>query len=80
MSAKKSKDTKIWISRPFDPDRVGRLAKAAGLSSLVAQLFYARGITNPAEVKTFSMLNNFVSKISFMLTFEKSVSINLACG
>ena len=53
MSAKKSKDTKVWISRPFDPDRVGRLAKAAGISSLVAQLFYARGITDPAEGKTF---------------------------
>jgi single-stranded-DNA-specific exonuclease len=53
MSVRKPKDKKIWISRPFDPDHIGRLAKVAGISPIVAQLLYARGITDPAEIKAF---------------------------
>lgn len=53
MTAVRPKCSKVWISRPYDPDEVRRLAKAAEVSPLIAQLFYARGITDPAEVKAF---------------------------
>ena len=53
MPARKPKGNKIWISRPYDSGHVGRLAQAAGVSPIVAQLFFARGIDNPAEIKAF---------------------------
>ena len=53
MSARKPKGNKIWISRPYDPTLIGRLARETGISPIVAQLFFARGIDDPAEIKAF---------------------------
>ena len=53
MSVRKPKRNKIWVSRPYDSALIGRLARTAGVSPIVAQLFFARGISDPAEIKAF---------------------------
>ncbi len=40
--------TARWKIRPFDADRVGALAREAGLSPLVAQLLLNRGVSDAA--------------------------------
>ncbi len=44
---------KDWHLQPHDPDAIRRLAAAAGLPSVVAQLVLNRGITDPSDAKRF---------------------------
>ncbi|MBQ6827806.1 MAG: DHH family phosphoesterase, partial [Thermoguttaceae bacterium] len=53
MSALKAKETKIWITRPYDPDVVARLAKQTGVSPVVAQALVARKTTDPEKIILF---------------------------
>ena len=53
MNALKAKETKIWITRPYDPDVVARLAKQTGVSPLVAQALVARKTTDPEKIVLF---------------------------
>ena len=53
MNALKAKETKIWITRPYDPDVVARLAKQTGVSPLVAQALVARKTTDPDKIVLF---------------------------
>ncbi|MBQ2788680.1 MAG: DHH family phosphoesterase [Thermoguttaceae bacterium] len=53
MSALKAKENKIWITRPYDPDVVARLAKQTGVSPLVAQALVARKTTEPEKILLF---------------------------
>lgn len=47
------KETKTWIPRPYDQERVERLAKQTNISPLIAQLFAGRSIIDPAEITSF---------------------------
>jgi single-stranded-DNA-specific exonuclease len=42
-----------WMTRPFDRDRIGALAREAGLSPLVAQLLINRGVGDAAAARVF---------------------------
>ena len=42
-----------WIESPYDAECVGRLAREAGVSPLVARLLAQRGITEPAAAHAF---------------------------
>ena len=42
-----------WKLRPFDADRVGALAREAGLSPLVAHLLLNRGVSDAGAARTF---------------------------
>jgi single-stranded-DNA-specific exonuclease len=44
---------KRWHIRPHDPASVASLERTAGVSSIVAGLLVARGVTDPAAVKAF---------------------------
>ncbi|MCE9632168.1 MAG: single-stranded-DNA-specific exonuclease RecJ [Planctomycetia bacterium] len=44
---------KRWHIRPHDPAAVASLEKSSGVSSILAGLLAARGITDPAAVKAF---------------------------
>jgi single-stranded-DNA-specific exonuclease len=44
---------KRWQLEPHDDAAVGRLERAAGVSSIVARLLVARGLTDPDAVRTF---------------------------
>lgn len=44
---------KVWHLLPFDPDASNRLAAAARISPVVAQLLLNRGITDPADARRF---------------------------
>jgi single-stranded-DNA-specific exonuclease len=44
---------KRWHIRPHDPAAVASLERSAGISSIVASLLVARGVTDPAAVKAF---------------------------
>ncbi len=44
---------KRWHIRPHDPTAVAALEKSSGVSSILAGLLVARGITEPAAVKAF---------------------------
>ncbi len=42
-----------WRIHPHDAAQIAALEKSAGVSPVVAQLLSARGVTDPAEVRTF---------------------------
>ena len=44
---------KVWHLLPADPDGANRLAAAAGVSPVVAQLLLNRGVSDPAAAKRF---------------------------
>jgi single-stranded-DNA-specific exonuclease len=44
---------KVWHLLPSDPDASNRLAAAAGVSPVVAQLLLNRGVSDPAEARRF---------------------------
>ena len=45
--------TKRWRIQPHDAERIAALERAAGLSSVVAQLLVARGIYDPSSASEF---------------------------
>lgn len=45
--------TKQWRYRGFDPEAIQHLAKLAGVETVVAQLLYQRGITDPVFIQSF---------------------------
>ena len=44
---------KRWRFLQHDPDRIASLESRASISPILAQLLLGRGITNPADVRTF---------------------------
>ena len=49
----KAQEKKIWITRPFDPDLVQRVAEQAKVSYVVAQTLVGRKIDDPQKVAEF---------------------------
>ena len=45
--------SKIWLTRPYHPEKVGYLSKSAGIDPVLAQIFLGRGISSPEEVQKF---------------------------
>ncbi len=48
-----TKEKKIWIARPYDPDAVERLTRQTGVSNVVAQILVGRGATDPEKILQF---------------------------
>ena len=44
---------KRWRIRPHDSAAIARLERSAGVSSVVAQLLVARGVTDPSSIQDF---------------------------
>jgi len=53
MALLKSKEKKIWITRPYDPDVVSRLARQTGISMIIAQIMSGRNMVEPAKILQF---------------------------
>ena len=47
------KQSKIWVSRPYDPDLVKRLSQQTKIAPIVAQALTGRGITEPDKIVSF---------------------------
>ncbi|MCF0234622.1 MAG: DHH family phosphoesterase, partial [Thermoguttaceae bacterium] len=48
-----TKEKKLWIARPYDPNAVDRLVKRTGVSPIVAQVLAGRKIVDPEKIVQF---------------------------